>query len=314
MKLVLVPAGEFMMGASEDAATTLQRFPYAGESWLKGETPRHRVRIDSEFYMGAFEVTLGQFLMFYHDSKYQIESQRDGRPNWGYDARNKLVQSRSFTPWSPGWQITFDHPAVYISWNDATAFCEWLSKKEDKRYRLPTEAEWEYACRAGTSTLFYNGENPEQLPAVANVADAAARANWPKATLAVVTSDDRKKNLRSHFPFLSSSDGYVYTAPVGRFQPNAFGLYDMHGNVWEWCSNFFARDYYSRSPIDDPPGPETGEQRVLRGGGWFNAAVRVRASDRASSPPHRRFYMWGFRVVRERPPIRLETEGLNLPL
>ncbi len=106
-----------------------------------------------------------------------------------------------------------------VNWDDAVAFCEWLSKKEGKTYRLPTEAEWEYACRAGTATRYYSGDDPETLATVANVADATFKVNF---------ADEAYYGLRA-------SDGYTYTAPVGRFKPNAFGLYDMHGNVWQWC-------------------------------------------------------------------------------
>jgi sulfatase modifying factor 1 len=314
MNLVLVPAGDFMMGASEDVSTSMARFPYAKASWFSGETPRHHVRVNRGFYLGACEVTLGQFLTFYHDAHYKIDSERDTRSNWGYDARNKLVQSRSFVPWRPGWQVNFNHPVAYVTWNDATAFCQWLSEKEGKKYRLPTEAEWEYACRAGTTTLYYNGNNPEQLPTVANVADGTAHAHWPNVNLVVITAKEKKKSMKMPFPFLTARDGYAYTAPVGRYRPNAFGLYDMHGNVWEWCSDYYRDDYYSQSPEDDPHGPESGTEHVLRGGGWYNAAPRVRASDRAKARPDRRFYMWGFRVVCELPLVHFDTDGLNLQL
>ena len=105
-----------------------------------------------------------------------------------------------------------------VSWNDAVAFCKWLSKKEDKNYKLPSEAEWEYACRAGTKTRYYCGDEPEALAKVANVADATAKARFPDWIWGI-----------------KASDGYVFTAPVGSFKPNAFGLYDMHGNAYQWC-------------------------------------------------------------------------------
>ncbi|HVX16294.1 MAG TPA: formylglycine-generating enzyme family protein [Pirellulales bacterium] len=314
MKLVLVPPGEFMMGANEDVATSMARFAYAKKSWFSGETPRHHVRINRGFYMGAYEVTLGQFLTFYHDAHYKLDSERDGRPNWSYDARDKLVQSRSFVPWSPGWAINFNHPVVFVSWNDATAFCKWLSEKEGKTYRLATEAEWEYACRAGTTTLYHNGNDPEKLPLVANVADATAHGHMPNARLVYITAKDKKRKTKVPFPFLAASDGYIFTAPVGRFRPNAFGLYDMHGNVTEWCSDYYDDDYYSKSPEDDPQGPQTGKDHVLRGGGWYNVAARVRSSDRLSARADRRFHMWGFRIVCELPLLHLDTDGLNLQL
>ncbi len=120
---------------------------------------------------------------------------------------------------------------VNVSWNDAVAFCKWLSKKEGNTYRLPTEAEWEYACRAGTTTRYYSGDDPETLAKVGNVADATAKAKFP----------DWKYTIKA-------SDGYVFTSPVGSFQPNAFGLYDMHGNAWQWCA-----DWYARNTTPSPP-------------------------------------------------------------
>ena len=173
---------------------------------------------------------------------------------------------------------------VNVSWNDAVAFCKWLSRKEGKTYRLPTEAEWEYACRAGTTTRYHNGDDPETLAKVGNVADAAAKAKFP----------DWKHTIKA-------SDGYVFTAPVGQFQPNAFGLYDMHGNAWQWCSD---RDctlrsrYYAKSPADDPTGPKFGDDRVLWGGSWFNGPVGTRSAKRSGNPPVFRYSGTGFRVAR----------------
>ena len=170
---------------------------------------------------------------------------------------------------------------VNVSWNDAKAFCEWLSKKEKKTYRLPTEAEWEYACRAGTTTRYSSGDDPETLAKVGNVADATAKAKFPDWTWTI-----------------KASDGYVYTSPVGSFQPNAFGLYDMHGNAWQWCADWCGRDSYAKSPVDDPSGPTTGSLRVLRGGCWNYNAGFCRSADRNGITPGNRLYDLGFRVSR----------------
>ena len=118
---------------------------------------------------------------------------------------------------------------VNVSWNDAAAFAEWLGKNEGKTYRLPTEAEWEYACRAGTTTRYSCGDDPEGLAEVGNVADATAREKHP----------DRKDTI-------AARDGFAYTAPIGRYRPNAFGLHDMHGNVWEWCWDAYDKDHYKK--------------------------------------------------------------------
>ena len=180
-----------------------------------------------------------------------------------------------------GFEQTDEHPVVCVSWNDAVAFCEWLSKKERKTYRLPTEAEWEYACRAGTKTRYCSGDDPETLATVANVADAALKAKFPGQKYTIKASDD-----------------YVFTAPVGSFKPNAFGLYDMHGNADEWCADWYGEDYYGNSPTDDPKGPITGERRATRGGDWWSRPDFLRSACRGGAPPEARYCLIGFRVAR----------------
>jgi len=157
----------------------------------------------------------------------------------------------------------------------------WLSKKESKSYRLPTEAEWEYACRAGTTTRYSSGDDPETLAKVGNVADATFKAKFP----------DWRYTIKA-------SDGYVFTAPVGKFKPNAFGLYDMHGNAWQWCSDWHGAEYYAKSLTDDPTGPDSDVDRVLRGGSWNFGPSNSRSARRGRDSPDNRFDFSGFRVVR----------------
>jgi len=233
MKLVRIPAGEFMMGAEEDRDATMNAFPSAGPALLPREWPRHKVRITKSFYMGEYEVTLGQFMTFLREAGYKIDAERDGKPMTGYGKNGEIIESTAFRPWAPGWKIEPDHPVGYVSWNDALAFCDWLSRKEDKKYRLPTEAEWEYACRAGTSSRYHSGNDPEELIGSANVADADRAAEFPGKKADVFDKSGKKTGKQIPYPFLSGHDGYAWTAPVGRFRPNRFGLYDMHGNSWE---------------------------------------------------------------------------------
>jgi formylglycine-generating enzyme len=160
------------------------------------------------------------------------------------------------------------------------AFCKWLSRKEGKTYRLPTEAEWEYACRAGSKTRYYYGDDPEALAKCANVADGAAKAKFP----------NWKQTI-------TASDGYVFTAPVGQFKPNAFDLYDMHGNVWQWCEDQFDGDYYEKSPTDDPKNLGTGTVRAIRGGAWFMQPRFVRSAARLGADSDARDVTLGFRVA-----------------
>jgi formylglycine-generating enzyme required for sulfatase activity len=178
-----------------------------------------------------------------------------------------------------GYVQTDKHPVVCVSWNDAVAFCKWLSGKEGKTYRLPTEAEWEYACRAGTKTRYFSGDDPRTLADVANTADAAA-----------------KGKLELHFA-LKASDGYAFTAPVGQLKPNAFGLYDMQGNAWQWCADWYGKNYYGKSPLDTPRGPDYGDRRVVRGGTWCYWPNDARSAKRAGNSPNDRLDITGFRVA-----------------
>lgn len=299
MKLVLVPAGEFMMGAEEDRSDTLNYFHYCDPTLLDGELPRHKVRITQPFYLGQYEVTLGQFLKFYDDAKYKLDIERDGQPSGGWNQEGRRIESADFRPWAPiGWKIEMNHPVVYVSWNDATAFCKWISKKEAKTYRLPTEAEWEYACRAGSEDRYHFGDDPEELVPYSNCTDLDAKVGSEYATIASY-KDGQKTKTNIPFPYLSRRDGYKWTAPVGKFQPNAFGLCDMHGNAWEWCSDWYGENYYAQSPAEDPQGPAAGSSRVSRGGGFGYPPVFLRCATRDYGVPSTRSGYGGFRVLCE---------------
>ena len=289
MELTLIPAGEFMMGSREPAEDTAAFFnKTCGGDVLKpdlfeDEHPRHRVRITRPFYLGTYHVTLGQFRRFVDAAHYRTDADKAKEPGavgWN-PAEKEFRYSRNYSWRNAGFPQTDEHPVVNVSWNDATAFCQWLSRKEDKTYRLPTEAEWEYACRAGTDTRYYSGDDPETLAKVGNVADAAFAAKFPERKLTI-----------------KASDGYVFTAPVGSFRPNAFGLYDMHGNACEWCADWYAAKYYATSPAEDPTGPDSGNGHVLRGGSWCNWPLDARSAARHWSTADGRANFTGFRVAR----------------
>jgi formylglycine-generating enzyme required for sulfatase activity len=290
MKLTLIPSGEFKMGSGESAEDTAAFFNKTyGENVLtadffKDEHPQHRVRITKPFYLGTYHVTRGQFRQFVKDSGYKTDAEKGVgfKGAFGWDTDKKKFDLNEKYSWrNAGFEQTDEHPVVNVSWNDAVAFCKWLSKKEGKTYRLPTEAEWEYACRAGTTTRYYSGDDPETLAKVGNVADAAAKAQFP----------DWKYTIKAN-------DGYVFTAPVGKFKPNAFGLYDMHGNAWQWCADWYGAEHYAASPVDDPTGPASGNDRVLRGGSWNNWPYNSRSARRVRYIPGSRSSNTGFRVAR----------------
>lgn len=296
MKFVLVPAGEFMMGSDESLSALAQAYPqYEARrlAELEDEAPIHKVRITKAFYLGQYEVTVGQFRKFIEASGYQPESIADGTGGYGYNRTYDPAQSQrgdafegrdpKYSWRNPGFVQTDEHPVVNVTWNDAVAMAQWLSQREGKKYRLPTEAEWEYACRAGSRTRYHSGDDPQSLLQVANTFDLAAQSNWPQWKAFA----------------LNGWDGFAFTAPVGRFEPNAWGLYDMHGNAWEWTADFYDDQYYAHSPVNDPLGPATGNLRVRRGGSWHTWALYLRSSYRNVNTPSTRYTLVGMRLLRE---------------
>ncbi len=244
MKLTLIPAGAFLMGS-----------PQAEPGRGFDEGPQHEVRISRPFYMGIHEVTVGNYRAFVEASGYRTDPERSGN--------NQTWKN-------PGWNADDDHPVVCVSWNDAVAFCKWLSAKEGKKYRLPTEAEWEYACRAGTKTATYFGDSLSSTQA----------------------------NFDGNQPYNANPGPYLRRGTkVGSYASNAFGLHDMHGSAWEWCQDFYQANYYKDSPRDDPQGPASGTSHPIRGGGWFRSGQDCRAAKREAYPPTSIWNNTGFRVV-----------------
>jgi sulfatase modifying factor 1 len=260
MQLKLIPAGEFLMGSP------------AGEAERSNnEGPQHSVRITRPFYLGAYEVTVGQFRQFVEATNYRTEAEQDGAGGGGWTGKQWEWRKPEFTWGNIGIPQPDVYPVVNVSWNDAVAFCQWLSTKEGRAYRLPTEAEWEYACRGRTTTPFHWGT-------ALNGKEANCPGDRPYGTT------DKGPNLRR-------------PTRVGSYAANAFGLYDMHGNVWEWCQDWYDGEYYAQSPPEDPPGPAVGSIRVLRGGCWFLSASLCRSAFRVWIVPGLRSLNLGFRVA-----------------
>ena len=230
MKLVLIPEGEFMMGS-----------PASEEGRKDHEGPQHRVRITKPFYMGQTEVTQGQW--------------------------ETVMETKPWVAWlGANAKETSDYPATHVAWEDAKQFCERLSRKESGvTYRLPTEAEWEYACRAGTTSRYYFGDSETLL----------TQYEW----------------------WIMAKHGGSRTL-VGGKKPNPFGLFDMCGNVFEWCSDWYGVDYYGQSSLDDPQGPAAGSLRVFRGGCWLSGTWACRSAYRYGSTLENRHGNLGFRVAR----------------
>jgi formylglycine-generating enzyme len=275
VRLVLIPPGRFLMGS-----------PDADREAFNWEKPQHEVEITRPFYLGKHAVTRGQFRKFVQETGYKTGAETDGQGGWGFNAATNRFEGRKpFYSWrNAGFEQTDEHPVISVTWNDAVAFCDWLSKKEGGEYRLPTEAEWEFSCRANTTTRFWSGDTDESLRGVANIADASFKHKYAAASKWAVAWDD----------------GYPFTALVGRFKPNGFGLCDMHGNVWEWCQDWYGEKYYQDSPAKDPQGPSAGSCRVLRGGSFLNEPRYCRSAQRERYATLDRGLAVGFRVVRVR--------------
>jgi len=271
MALVPIPAGTFMMGS-----------PNMEKDRRADEGKQREVTISAPFHMGITEVTRGQFAAFVAATGYKTYAEKTGeayRMRLGPYAKETIKGGC----WrNAGFPQTDSHPVVAVAWSDAMAFCNWLSAKSKRRVSLPTEAQWEYACRAGTKTAYHWGSSPDIGRGWCNGFDQAARRRYPK----------KPKGM----PF-RWSDGCVYTTPVGRFRPNAFGLYDMHGNVSEWCRDFYAEGFYASAPGRDPENTVAAKHRVLRGGGWFGFPPYCRSASRLHDKPGMRLCYYGFRVV-----------------
>jgi formylglycine-generating enzyme required for sulfatase activity len=258
MKFAWCPPGTFLMGSP------------ISEAKRSDDETQHRVTLTRGFHLSVFPVTRGQFARFVKDSGYQTEAERDGGAYFWTGTEWQLDPRKNWQ--TPGFEQTEGHPVVCVSWNDAVAFCDWLTAQDNerRRYRLPTEAEWEYACRAGTTTPFYFG--------------------------ATISTD--QANYDGNYPYSRGKKG-VYrqqTTPVGSFPANAWGLFDMHGNVWEWCQDWYGP--YQNEDMTDPQGGNNGhDARVLRGGSWSRFAGVCRAAYRVWNAPGYRFNNFGFRVA-----------------
>jgi len=260
-EMIMLPGGSFMMGS-----------PSGEEGSETDERPSHEVKVES-FAIGKYEVTRTQFSAFVDKS--------------GYDAGSScFVYGEGKAGQGPGrnWRDHAfhqdgDHPVACVSFEDTLAYVRWLSRKTGKNYRLPTEAEWEYAARAGSNTARYWGGESSEACKYANVGDQKASQTFP--------------GWKVH----NCSDGYVYTAPVGRFQPNHFGLYDMLGNVWEWTCSAYAEGGYDGN--ENKCARDEKDTRVNRGGSWSSRPVYVRSANRIRLGPTSRISELGFRLVRD---------------
>lgn len=263
--MVVIPPGRFSMGSP------------AGEAGrFADEGPQHAVAIRRAYAAGRYEVTRGQFAAFAQATGYAAAGCHEW--NGGYWEKNDALSWRN-----PGFAQSDDDPVVCVSWQDARAYADWLARRSGKRYRLLTEAQWEYAARAGSAASRPWGEHAAAACGHGNVADASARSGVSGAS-----------SWTTH----ECDDGKAHTAPVGSYQPNAFGLYDMIGNAWEWTEDCWNAGYADAPANGAARLSGDCAQRVLRGGSWFNTPQSARSASRYRSPVDFRFNCYGFRVAR----------------
>jgi formylglycine-generating enzyme required for sulfatase activity len=281
-ELIAIPAGAFTMGS-----------PPSERDRVGYQEPARRVNIRA-FYLGSREVTAGEFRRFVEETGYRTSAEQAGGA-FAYNETKGEWEFRAGADWRrPGFRQGDDHPVVNVSWFDAAAYCNWLSEKEGLKpayavsgektdwdrsaggFRLPTEAEWEYACRAGTAGPFSTGERI-----------STAQANY-----------------NGNFPYFNGNRGLFRkaTTQAASLQPNPWGLYDMHGNAGEWCWDFYG--LFNEEPetagAENPAGPDSGAHRVNRGGGWDSAAKDLRSAARSSDLPETAGGSLGFRLARNK--------------
>lgn len=266
--LVVIPGGSFTMGSPDN-----ERDRSANEG------PGHEVTISDRFAVMETEVTRGQFAAFIKETQYAHEG---GCYYWD-GTQGQLDPQRSWQ--NPGFEQTDQHPVVCVNWNDAQAYAKWLSQKTRQHYRLPSEAEWEYVARAGTQTRFWFGDKDEDLCTYGNVADRSTKAGW--------------KEWNKSWSNAECNDGRIFTAPVKSFKPNAYGLYDVNGNAWEWTQDCW-HDNYQGAPSDGSAWESdcVEKHRVVRGGGWINYPQLARSAYRDWITPVDRNVITGFRLAR----------------
>jgi len=278
--MVIVKGGSFEMGNNEG---------------LPNERPAHTVIISS-FKMSKYEVTVGEFAAFVAATGYKTDAEKLGTSIIFYNDSVKNYNDSFEWYWQPGvtWRddemghprdkSQWNMPVTYVSWNDAAAYCMWLSQVTGKAYHLPTEAQWEYAAGNAARHTKYSWGNdlPGKGKPVANVRDEHLHPRFGSWAGRKYTGYD---------------DGYFFASPVGSYPPNELGLYDMTGNVWEWCNDIYRESHYPDGPVTDPQGPQEGWMRVFRGGSWHSKPENCLVTVRRSGAPNNRTANLGFRVV-----------------
>ena len=289
MEMVLIPAGEFKMGSGESAEDTAAFFNKTyGEDILKAdlfkdEHPQHRVRITKPFYLGTYHVTRGQFRQFVADTGYKTDAEKGEKPGaFGWNPDKKEFGFNEKYSWrNAGFEQTDEHPVVNVSWNDAVAFCKWLSRRKARPTDCPR--------RPSGNTPAVPGRQPATTA-------ATIPRRWPRS--ATWPTQRPRRNSRTGNTRSKPATATCSRLRWEQFKPNAFGLYDMHGNAWQWCADWYGAEYYAKSPADDPTGPDSGECPCPSWRFLVQLAVRHPFRRSRQDSPDYRYNGAGFRVAR----------------
>jgi formylglycine-generating enzyme required for sulfatase activity len=265
-RMVVIPAGSFVMGSPE---TEPDRD--------KDESPQRTVSFAKSFAISQFEVTRDQYEAFVRATGHASSPVCS---IWA-DTQWQVHQGKTWR--DPGFAQTGAHPVVCVNWDDAKAYVAWLAASTGQTYRLPSEAEWEYAARAGSQTPYFFGANPNDLCKSDNGRDLTSQ----------------RVHTGMKWPPVECDDGFAETAPVGSLAPNPYGVYDVHGNVWEWMSDCYADNYAAAPPDGAVVEKPACTERVYRGGGWSVEKRGRRAANRGRYAPTAAYGQLGIRVVKE---------------
>jgi len=264
MKFIKISSGCFYMGSPNDETGRNQ-----------DEGPVHKKCLE-EYYIGQYEVTVNEFNLFIKESGYITEAEKEGY-SWIY--KGKWKKAKGYNWKNAGYDQDSNHPVVNVSYNDACAMANWMSKNNSHKFELPSESQWEYACRAGNQSSRFWGDDPNIACKYSNVADSSAKKKFLAWSIHLC------------------EDNYIYTAPVGTFLPNDFGLFDMLGNVWEFCNDRYdIYAYYQKSKKFRVYTKNT--KVVIRGGSWYSRKEYIRCASRDNlRNTKRRGFDLGFRLV-----------------
>jgi formylglycine-generating enzyme required for sulfatase activity len=278
MQFILIPPGKLLMGSPAEEP---------GHGAGNYDETRHAVTLTRPFYLARHETTVGQFRKFVEATKYVTDGEKGGGGH-AHDALAVWIH-RPGTHWQkPGYAGPFElrdeHPVVHTSHADGQAFCRWLQELASEKtgpwkYDFPTEAQWEWACRAGSGARYTWGEDEDATGKRLNAGDESLKRihpDWPRKTMPM-------------------NDGFAFCAPVGSYEANAFGVFDMLGNVWEFCASRYGP--YPKDGATDPAGGDPKRGFAVRGGGWSNVPTDVRCASRNADPPHFCHSNLGFRVA-----------------